>query len=455
MGSELLNIIEGIARDKGIDKEILIKAVENSLASAAKKSSETISNREHIVVQIDRKTGSIKALAELKVIEDSKKPTLDEIRLSDAKKVNPDININETVNVDLTPADFGRIVAQSAKQIIIQKIREAERGIIYDEFKDRIGDIIMGTIRRKEKGNIIIDLGRAEAVMPLKEQCPEERYHIGNRIRTYISEVKITPRGPEIVLSRTHIGLIKRLFELEIPEITDGTVDIKGIVREPGIRCKVAVYSSDPKVDPIGACVGMRGNRIKNIVRELEDEKLDIIKWERDIKDYVINALSPAKVESVIVNEQGKKLEVRVAEDQLSVAIGKRGQNVRLASKLTGWDIDIRKIGEPEEKAQQETTAEISASEIQPEEPKTVEQTQEEGPSIVEPVSTIHDLEKLEISQKKMDELVKAGLDSIERIANADISQLLRLTGFGEKTAAKIKEKAQNLIKNNHENMKI
>lgn len=434
MNGELLNVLEAIAREKGIEKEILIKAVESSLVSAVRKTSESLAKRKQITVHVDREKGTIKAFAELTVVDDSKKPTLDEVTLNDAKKIHPDIKVDDKINIDLTPADFGRIAAQSAKQTIIQKIKEAERDIIYGEFKDRVGDITMGTVRRKEKGNIIVDLGRTEAILPLKEQCPEERYQLGNRIRTYISEVKTTPKGPEIVLSRTHIGLVKRLFELEIPEIVNGTVEIKGIVREPGFRCKVAVHSNDHKVDPIGACVGMRGSRIKNIVRELENEKLDIIKWEPEITAYVINALSPAKIEETVINENEHRLIVRVTEDQLSVAIGKKGQNVRLASRLTGWDIDVRKAGEevvPEPASAEAEGPAPVAQEIQESAPQ---------PQAAELIS------KLELSEKKMDTLIKAGFDSVEKIANADISQLLNLDGFGEKTAVKIKEKAQGLL---------
>jgi N utilization substance protein A len=431
MNGELLLILESIARDKGIDKEVLIKAIESSLVGAARKSSEPIAKKKNIIVHIDREKGNIKALAELMVVENNVSVTLDEIHLSEAKKIKNGVTVGETIQVDLTPKDFGRIAAQSAKQIIIQKIREAERDVVFEEYKDRVNDITMGTIRRKEKGNIIIDLGKAEATLPLKEQCPDEVYHVGDRIRTYISDVKAGPKGPEITLSRTHPGLVRRLFELEVPEIVDGTIEIKGIVREPGFRCKVSVASTDSKVDPIGACVGMRGSRIKNIVRELENEKLDIIKWESDISKYVINALSPAEIANIIVSEKEKKVEVRVTDDQLSIAIGKRGQNVRLASRLTGWEIDIRKIEE------------TAAPKSEAEKPETKEEAHEEEQS----AGTGEFASMLEITDKKAEILLNAGLDSVEKIANADISQLTELEGFGEKTAEKIKEKAQNLLK--------
>ena len=348
MNGELLHILESISREKGIDKEILIQGIEESLLSAARKSTESIAQKKNIMVQIDRKKGSIKAFAELTIVDNNQPPGTDEIILSKATKINPDAATGDLINVEMTPHNFGRIAAQSAKQIIIQKIREAERDVIFDEFKSRVDDITMGTVRRKEKGSIIVDLGRTEARLPLKEQCPGEKYSIGNRIRAYIAEVKMSAKGPEIILSRTHIGLIRRLFELEVPEIVEGTVEIKKIVREPGFRCKIAVHSHEPRVDPVGACVGMRGSRIKNIVRELENEKLDIVKWDPDINVYATNALSPAEIKFIVVNEEEKKLEIQVYEDQLSVAIGKRGQNVRLASKLISWEIDIRKIeGEP------------------------------------------------------------------------------------------------------------
>lgn len=346
MNGELLHVIQAISREKGIDKEILIQAIEESLLSAARKSTEPIAQKKDIMVQIDRETGSIKAFAQLTVIGNSKDPGPNEIILSKAKKINSGSKTGDVINAEMTPSNFGRIAAQNAKQIIIQKIREAERDIIFDEFKDRVDDITMGTVRRKEKGNIIIDLEKTEAKLPLKEQCPGEKYFIGDRMRAYIAEVKMSPKGPEIILSRTHVGLIRRLFELEVPEIVEGTVEIKGIVREPGFRCKIAVHSNESRVDPVGACVGMRGSRIKNIVRELENEKLDIVKWDPDIATYVTNALSPAEIKSIEIDKEGGKLAVRVANDQLSIAIGKRGQNVRLASKLTGREIDIRKSEE-------------------------------------------------------------------------------------------------------------
>ena len=447
MSAELINILESIAREKGIDREILIKAIEGSLVSAARKSSEPIAQKKNIFVNIDREKGTIKAFAELIVVENTQKPTTDEIILSEAKKLKSDINVGEPINVDITPHDFGRIAAQSAKQIIIQKIREAERGVVLDEYKERIGDIVMGTVRRKEKGSIVVDLGKTEALLPIKEQCPEERYHLGERVRAYIAEVKSSQKGAEITLSRTHPGFIRRLFEIEVPEILEGSVEIKGIVREPGFRCKVAVSSTDSKIDPVGACVGMRGSRIKNIVRELGNEKLDIIKWEKDIIKYAANALSPAEINKVTLNEAEKKLEILVNEEELSIAIGKRGQNVRLASRLIGWEIDIRKVGgeivpiAPE--AETTGTVEVSG-EISPNPAPTEADTEKPAE---EHQSTGTDIaSSLDISQKKYEALASIGLDSLEKIANAEVAQLTSLEGFGEKTAEKIKEKAKELL---------
>lgn len=429
MNGELLSVLDFMEREKGIDKEILIKAVESSLVSATRKSCEAIAKQKHISVHIDRETGNIKAFTELTVIEKGAKATPDEISITDAKKIQKGAKAGDKISVEITTKEFGRIAAQTAKQVIIQKIREAERDLVYNEFKDRVGDITMGVIRHKERGNVTVDLGRAEAILPPKEQSPEERYRIGDRIRAYVVDVKAGPKGPEIVLSRTHIGLIKRLFELEVPEIDEGIVEIKGISREPGVRTKIAVHSKDPKVDPIGACVGMRGSRVKNVVRELEPEKLDIIKWESDIKQYVTNALSPAKLEKVMVNEKERKLEVLVAEDQLSVSIGKRGQNVRLASKLTGWNIDIRKIGEG------------SAESPKTEQTDTVEPEEKKEP---EPQAQPKELaSKLELSKAKVNILIEAGFNNLEKIAGADLKELAKLKGFGGKTVAKIKAKAQ------------
>lgn len=481
MNTELLSVLDFLEREKGIDREILIQAVESSLVSAARKNTESIAQNKDLVIKIDRKTGDIKAFTELTVVENSKKVTPDEISLSKAKKINSDTKVGETIAVEVTTRDFGRIAAQTAKQIIIQKIREAERDLVYNEFKDRIGDITMGTVRRRDRGNISVDLGKAEATLPHKEQCPGENYRIGDRIRAFVVDVKLSSKGPEILLSRTHVGLIKRLFELEVPEIAEGTVTIKEIVREAGFRTKIAVTSSDPKVDPIGACVGMRGSRVKNIVRELENEKLDIIKWEPEIKDYIRNALNPAKLEEVIVNEEEKRIKILVPEDQLSIAIGKRGQNVRLASKLTGWDIDIRKAGEGETPEEKQTTKEgektsekekalETAEEIPAEEEVKEEKissdttvkekapvTEEEPEEIVEEgqkLSVSELTEKLEIPEAQAEALLEAKFYNIEKITTSKLASLAKIPALTKAEAKKIKTKAQELIESASEQNK-
>lgn len=350
MNGELLSVLDYLEREKGIDKQTLLDAVESSLESAARKSSEPLAQTKNISVQIDRETGSIRAFAQLTVLKNKATVTPDDITLVNAKKTHPKAKIGDVIEVEVTTKNFGRIAAQTAKQAIIQKIREAEKDLIFAEFKDRVDDITMGTVRRIERGNIVVDLGRTEAILPQKEQCPGENYRIGDRIRAFVVDVRQGARGAEILLSRTHVGLVRRLFELEVPEIADGTVQIKGIVREAGFRTKIAVHSDDPKIDPIGACVGMRGSRVKNIVRELENEKLDIVKWEPELKAYITNALNPANLSEIVINKEAKNVKVYVHDDQLSIAIGKRGQNVRLASKLVQWPIDIRKIGETDEK---------------------------------------------------------------------------------------------------------
>lgn len=340
MNGELLSVLDYMEREKGIDKERLIEAVEASLVSASRK---TLGNMKNIVIKIDRKTGNIKAFSELTVVEKVEDPQA-EISLKDAKKIDTNADSGDVIRKEVTPKNFGRIAAQSAKQVIIQKIREAEREIVYSEFKDRVGDIVTGTVRRLEHGNVILDLGKTEAILPYKERCPKEDYEVGLRIRVYIVDVRIGAKGPEIIVSRTHPGLVRKLFELEVPEIHEGTVKIIEVAREPGYRAKIAITSTDDKVDCVGACVGMRGARVKNIVRELNGEKIDIVKWDDDMAAYVTNSLSPAELKQVELIPDEKTVRILVNDDQLALAIGKRGQNARLTAKLTGWKIDIRKV---------------------------------------------------------------------------------------------------------------
>ncbi len=339
MNAEFIAMLDYLEREKGIKRDVLVEAVQNALVSAAKK---TVEAGRDLRCEIDPKTGEIGAYAKLIVVEKVENKH-DEISLTAARKIKADVQLAEEIEVEVTPKNFGRIAAQTAKQAMMQRIRQAEKEMIYDEFKDRAGEIVSGTVRRFERADVIIDLGKFEAVMPSRERVQTEDYNVGDRIRAYVVAVENGPRGPEIIISRSHPNFVRRLFETEVSEIADRTVDIKGIAREAGFRTKIAVYSANEKVDPVGACVGMRGARVKNIVRELNNEKVDIIRWSSDVKEFVLEALKPAKVKNVILDEGRKSILIRVEEDQLSLAIGKRGQNARLTSRLTGWDINIEK----------------------------------------------------------------------------------------------------------------
>jgi len=339
MNSEFIAMLDYLERERGIKREVLIEAVSNALLSASKKA---VGPARELRIDINPKTGEIRALANLMVVEKVINEH-DEISISKAQKVKSDAKIGDVLEVEVTPKDFGRIAAQTAKQAMMQRIRQAEKEMIYDEFKDRAGEIVSGTVRRFERSDVIMDLGKFEAVMPLRERVSTEDYNIGDRIRAYVVAVENGTRGPEIIISRSHPNFVRRLFELEVSEIADRTVEIRGIAREAGYRTKIAVHSANDKVDPVGACVGMKGARVKNIVRELNNEKVDIIRWSADPKEFVLEALKPAKIKSVELIPEKKMINIKADEDQLSLAIGKRGQNARLTSRLTGWDINIEK----------------------------------------------------------------------------------------------------------------
>ncbi|OGX34258.1 MAG: hypothetical protein A3F87_01800 [Omnitrophica WOR_2 bacterium RIFCSPLOWO2_12_FULL_51_24] len=390
MNGELLSVLDHLERDKGIDREILMSAVESALVSAAKKA--LGSQTEEVEVKIDRKSGEISVF-------------------SGGKEIKSE--------------DFGRIAAQTAKQIIIQKIREAERDVIFTDYNSRVGNIVTGTVYRFEKGNIVVDLGKTEGFIPKSEQSSKENFRQGDRIKAFVVEVKKTGKGPQIVLSRANPGLVKKLFELEIPEIYEGIVEIKSISREAGDRTKIAVFSKDEKIDCVGACVGMRGSRVKNIVKELQGEKIDIVRWSDDIKEYIIAALSPAKISTVKLDKEIKQALVTVDDDQLSLAIGKKGQNVRLASKLTGWEIDIK----PKVKA--------AETALGPEE--------KAAPEAAEVAVDISSLEGVGPKTRKL--LEDAGLDTVEKIAGSSVEELTKIKGIGEKTADKILNSAKELAR--------
>lgn len=337
MNAEFINALNEIEKEKGISAEVLLQAIEHALLTAYRKNFGSAQNAR---IEISRDTGEIKVYAKKTVVDEVSDPRL-EISSAEAKELEAPVE-DGMVEVEITPKDFGRIAAQAAKQVVVQQIREAERGLIYEEFLSREGDIVNGIIRRQEAKNVYIDLGRAEALLAPSEQVPTEKYNRGDRIKAYVTEVKKTTKGPQILVSRTHPGLLKRLFELEVPEIYEGIVELKAVAREPGTRSKIAVYSRDENVDSIGACVGPKGMRVQAIVNELRGEKIDIIKWSSNPKEFVANALSPAKVILVAINESEKVAKVVVPNHQLSLAIGKEGQNARLAARLTGWKIDIK-----------------------------------------------------------------------------------------------------------------
>jgi transcription termination/antitermination protein NusA len=401
MNGELLTVLDHLEREKGINREILIEAVESALLSAAKK---TMGYKtEDVSVKIDRQTG------EIKVYSDGK---------------------------EMPSGDFGRIAAQTAKQIIIQKIREAERDVIFTDYQARIGNVITGTVYRFEKGNIVVDLGKTEGFIPKGEQSQKENFRQGDRIKAYVLEVRKTGKGPQIVLSRSNPGLVKKLFELEIPEIYEGIVETKSISREAGDRTKIAVYSKDEKVDCVGACVGMRGSRVKNIVKELQGEKIDIVRWNNDIKEYIIAALNPAKVSEMKLDKESRKALVTVDDDQLSLAIGKKGQNVRLAAKLTGWDIDIKSKAALADAAAPKPEEEIAA---------VKEESKAKKEKVKQKESDISSLPG--IGPKTVRLLEDAKLDSVEAIASSSIEEITRIKGIGEKTAEKILKGAKELLK--------
>ncbi|MDP2912777.1 MAG: transcription termination factor NusA [Candidatus Omnitrophota bacterium] len=392
MNEELLTVLEHMEREKGIDKEYLFKAIESALASAAKK---IMGNKEaDVVVTIDRNTGQIKIVSE-------------------GKEINSE--------------EFGRIAAQTAKQVIVQKIREAERDIIFEDYQKRVGTITSGSVHRFEKGDIILDLGKTEAVLPKSQQCPRERYKQGDRIRAYILEVNKTSHGPQIVLSRSDSAFVKKLFEIEVPEITEGIVEVKSISREAGERTKLAVWSKDEKVDAVGACVGMRGSRVKDIVRELQGERVDIVRWSDDLKEYVKASLGPTEISEIKVDKANKKIEVIVPNDQLSIGIGRHGQNIRLASRLIGWDMDIR--GKEEKPKVAEEKPEVLANSIQLTPDKELIEVK------------LTDLDGVGPKVEKI--LIKAGYDTVDKIKNLSVEELTKLEGLGLKTAEKILKSAK------------
>lgn len=338
MVTNLNHIIDQVVKDKGIDRAVLVEALESAVLSAANKK---YRNTRDLEAHYNNDLGEVEVFEFVTVVEEVQ-DSYKEIDIVEAQEIDPEVELGDSLGMKLDASNFSRIAAQTAKQVIIQKVREAEREGVFNEFQDRIGELVNGIVRRYERGDLIIDLGRAEALLPHREQVPRENYRQGDRVRAYISDVKMSTKGPQIIMSRTHPGVVAALFAFEVPEIAEGIVEIKSVSREPGSRAKIAVVSHDPDVDPVGACVGMRGSRVQNVVSELRGEKIDIIPWSPDTARFACAALAPAEVARVYVDADEQALEIIVPDDQLSLAIGKKGQNVRLAAKLIGWKIDIK-----------------------------------------------------------------------------------------------------------------
>jgi len=358
MNSELITMLDLLEREKGIKRDVLVEAISTSILAASKKS--FTSGTRELRIEINPQSGAIRAMAKL-IVAEKISSAHDEILLSKARAIKADAQPGEEIEVEVTPRDFGRIAAQAARQAINQRLRQIEREMIYDEFKDRAGEIVTGTVRRFERSDVIVDLGKFEGVMPSRERVLTEEYNVGDRLRAYVVAVESGNRGPEIILSRSHPNFVRRLFELEVSEIADRTVELKVLAREAGFRTKVAVHSADPKVDPVGACVGMRGARVKNIVRELNNEKVDIMRWDADPLKFVSAALKPANIKSITADEEKKIIQVLVPKEDLSIAIGRKGQNARLTAKMCGWEVDIQE-DKREEKALKHKTDEAAHS---------------------------------------------------------------------------------------------
>jgi N utilization substance protein A len=434
MGVELIQVLDQLGREKGIDKNIIIEAVEAALLSASRK---TFGSNQNLRVAFDEKAGEFKLYVVKTVVAEVVDPKK-EISLPEAQKIAPDSQLEGMVEVEAERVGFGRIAAQTAKQVIVQRVREAEREKIYQGFKLREGEMITGVVHRVEKGRLIIDLGKTDAFLLAKEQIPKEHYRQGDRIRAYILEVKKTTKGPQIMLSRTHPQLLMRLFEMEVPEIADGIVEIKGAAREPGERAKIAVHSKDSDVDPVGACVGYRGSRVQAVVRELSGERIDIIPWRLDAAEFCKNALSPAEIASIKMDPATKIVAVMVEDDQLSLAIGKKGQNVRLAHKLLGWKIDIKGRSEIEKKEEQPLAL-----------PSVPEPVEEPVKAKVPPAAAVTTPPPAAlmaipgIGEKMARKLQAAGLDSVEKILAGGLEVLSAVPGIGVKTAQKILDKLE------------
>ena len=415
---ELLQVADAVAREKSIDKEIVIVAMEEAIQKAGRSK---YGYDHDIRATIDRKTGDIELFRYREVVEafDPENPEAEarQILFKPAKKIKADVKIGEFLVDKLPPLDFGRIAAQTAKQVIFQKVRDAERERMYEEYKDRVGEIVSGVVKRVEYGNVTVDLGKGEAFLRRQDSLPREHFKTGDRIRAYIYDVRREQRGPQIFLSRTHADFLAKLFKQEVPEIYDGVIEIRAVARDPGSRAKIAVISRDSSIDPVGACVGMRGSRVQAVVGELQGEKIDIIPWTQDVATFVVNALAPADVTKVVLDEDTNRLDVVVPEDQLSLAIGRRGQNVRLATQLSGWNIDIMTEAEESERRQSELKTRSALF-----------------------------IEALDVDEVIAHLLVVEGFKSVEDIVETSDLELGRIEGFDADVAVELKARAASFL---------
>jgi N utilization substance protein A len=406
---ELLQVADQVAREKNIDREEVVEAMEQAIQKAGRSK---YGHEHDIRATIDRRTGEI-SLKRFREVTDTIENEITQLSLEDAQRERPGIALGEFIIEDLPPIDFGRIPAQMAKQVIVQRVRDAERQRQYREYKDRVGEIANGIVKRVEYGNVTVELGRAEAILRRDETLPREHFKNGDRVRAYIYDVREEPRGPQIFLSRTHPQFMAKLFMQEVPEIYDGIITIKSVARDPGSRAKIGVVSKDSSIDPVGACVGMRGSRVQAVVGELQGEKIDIIPWSNEAATFVVNALAPAEVTKVVLDDISHRIEVVVPDDQLSQAIGRRGQNVRLASMLTGWDIDILTEAEESERRTEETKTRSALF-----------------------------IEALDVDDVIAHLLVAEGFATVEEIAYTEIDELAQIEGFDEDVAAELRDRA-------------
>ncbi|MDP6351919.1 MAG: transcription termination factor NusA [Alphaproteobacteria bacterium] len=409
---ELLQVADAVARDKSIDREIVIEAMEQAIQTAGRRK---YGQELEIRAEIDRTTGEIRLARVRTVTEESEiEDEAIQISVADAQALRPDLELGGALIEPLPPIDLGRVAAQAAKQVIVQKVREAERSRQYEEYKDRVGEIVNGLVKRTEYGNVIVDLGGGEAVLRRDETVPRENFRNGERVRAYIYDVREEPRGPQIFLSRTHPEFMAKLFAQEVPEIYDGIIEIKSVARDPGSRAKIAVVSNDSRIDPVGACVGMRGSRVQAVVNELQGEKIDIIQWNPDPATLIVNALAPAEVTKVVLDEDQSRIDVVVPDDQLSLGIGRRGQNVRLASHLTGWNIDIMTEGQESERRIEEFRT-----------------------------ASAMFMEALNVDDVLAHLLVTEGFGDVEAVAFVPVGELAEIEGFGETLAEELRQRAQ------------